>query len=57
MLSLSPMSVADTDHRKKPTGKNTKVVRDDNTKELFENHEFARNGTGGSKTHAHPRSD
>ncbi len=29
--------------RKKPTGKNAKAVKDDNTKELFENGEWARN--------------
>ena len=34
---------ADFRHRKKPA-KNAKTVRDDNTKELFENGEWARNG-------------
>lgn len=29
--------------RKKPTGKNAKAIKDDNTKELFENGEWARN--------------
>jgi hypothetical protein len=31
--------------RKKPTGKNTKAVRDDTTKELFEHGEWARDET------------
>jgi hypothetical protein len=38
-----PSARPDTHNRKKPTGKNAKTVKDDTTKELFENSEFARN--------------
>jgi uncharacterized protein involved in tellurium resistance len=36
-------SNADQDSRKRSTGKNAKSIKDDNTKELFENGEWARN--------------
>ncbi len=38
-----PLDTADSRGRKRPTGKNTKSAKDENTKELFENGEWARN--------------